>query len=361
MTDSKEVAKAPTYAQALEAFRGELHARADEIGSQLPSNIPRDRFLNAAIAAVRATPDLLNATRRSAFSALTKAAQDGLLPDGREGIITVYSVKGTMTAQWNPMVYGIRKRAREVDGIIIGTEVVYENDEFEQEAGDNPTITHKPAKLGTDRGKAIGVYAIFRHPQEGILSREVMSAQQVDDVREQSRAKGSLMWTKFWTEGWRKTVIRRGIKSVPVSPKLEMVVTRDDEQFDFAEQRQISAPTPPPLPPRLPPKPPAESDAEDQPADAPETPAAEADEADSAPGGKDAPGAESAGLLSDIDEALKSCLTRESVDEVFNDFDVQIEFADDEPALAKAFELRDLHRERVDKIAAAGDDFPGDR
>jgi recombination protein RecT len=224
-----------------EDFQAEIKNRADELASQLPSNVSRDRFINAAIAAVKQTPDILKATPRSLFAAITKAAQDGLMPDGREGIITLYG----QIAQWNPMIYGLRKRARELDGIIVDAQVVRENDIFDWEAGDNPRILHK-IKLG-DRGKMVGAYAIFKNSEEGIIAREVMDAEQIAKVREQSRAKDSLMWTKFDTEAWRKTVARRGFKSVPCSAPLERLVQRDDDLFDFTQDRQIAPPPPPAL------------------------------------------------------------------------------------------------------------------
>lgn len=211
-----------------EDFQVEIKNRADELASQLPSTITRERFINASIAAVKQTPDILKATPRSLFAAITKAAQDGLVPDGREGVITVY--KGT--AQWNPMAYGLRKRAREIDGILVDAQVIHANDQFDWSGGDEPHITHK-IKLG-DRGEMIGAYAIFKNAQEGILHREVMDAEQINATRNQSFAKDSLMWTKFVTEGWRKTVVRRGFKSVPCSAPLERLVTRDDENFDFS-------------------------------------------------------------------------------------------------------------------------------
>lgn len=226
---------------AWEDFQSEIESRADELASQLPSNVSKTRFLNAAVAAVKQTPDILKATPRSLFAAITKAAQDGLMPDGREGIITVYST----AAQWNPMIYGLRKRARELDGILVDAQVVRENDEFDWEAGDTPRLVHR-IKLG-ERGKMVGAYAIFKNGDEGILHREVMDAEQIAKVREQSRAKDSLMWTKFDTEAWRKTVARRGFKSVPCSAPLERLVQREDDMFDFTPERQIAPPPPPVL------------------------------------------------------------------------------------------------------------------
>lgn len=230
--------------EAWETFHDQILERADELATQLPPNLPRDRFIGAALAAVKSNPEILLATPRSLMSALTKAAQDGLLPDGREGIITTYKTtvkeagkagRTEIIAQWNPMFYGIRKRAREIDGIIIDAQVVFAGDDFEYELGDEPFIKHKPKPRteAVDASGGVAVYAIFRAADKSILHREVMWKPEVFATMNQSRAKGSLMWTTFWTEGWRKTVGRRAAKSVPVSPQLERLIQRDDENFVF--------------------------------------------------------------------------------------------------------------------------------
>ena len=232
-----------TQLTPFQAFQDEIVQREDEIASILPPHIPVDRFKSTAIIAIKENPDLLGVDRRSLHKAITQAAEDGLMPDGREGIITIYHEKRKRqnangawieervpVANWSPLLFGIRKRAREVCGIVIDTDIVYEKDSFRRRGGDNPCIEHEPPMLGQDRGKAVGVYAIFRKGNE-ILHREVMDASQVQDVRSQSRQKDSLMWTKFWTEGWRKSVLRRGIKTVPATPEFDRVVKRWDEDF----------------------------------------------------------------------------------------------------------------------------------
>jgi len=230
---------------AWETFETEMNARADQIASMLPSNVSRDRFLNSIIAAVKQNPDLLFCVPRTLFTAIVKSAQDGLIPDGSEGVILPYNNnvakrgepdRWEQHAQWNPMVKGIRKRAREIDGILIDAQVVHMQDHFLWEQGDEPRIEHTPAKLGTPRGVMIGSYAIFKREDGTILAREVMDAEAVTATSEQSKNKNGLMWTKFASEGWRKAVIRRGSKSVPaVSPALAQVINRDDENFDFGE------------------------------------------------------------------------------------------------------------------------------
>lgn len=256
-------------------FEALLEKQAPRIVALLPNNVKKERFLAAASAAVRQNPDLLKCTQRSLFNALAKAAQDGLLPDGREGVITSYNTKiavrenGALVdrwfpvASWNPMTFGLRKRARELDDIIIDAQVVHKADHFKRVQGDDPKIVHEPADLDSERGPMIGVYAIFKKDQT-ILHREVMNAKEVQDTRDQSKAKESLMWTTFASEGWRKAVIRRGIKTVPVSESLERAITREDETFDFDQRRDrqaenkpvVSAPSPPAAPPKAPPTPP---------------------------------------------------------------------------------------------------------
>ena len=219
-----------------QTFEAELKQREQAIVSMLPQHIGKQRFINSAIAAVKQTPDLLTATARSLFAAITKSAQDGLLPDGREGVITLYKEKQgdawVKVAQWNPMTFGLRKRARELDGVIVNAQVVHEHDRFIRHEGDEPHIEHHPAPLGQPRGPMIGAYAIIRNDSH-ILHREVMDAAQIEAVRAQSKAPDSLMWKKFTEEAWRKTVIRRAMKSVPCSEKLETIVRRHEDLFYF--------------------------------------------------------------------------------------------------------------------------------
>lgn len=226
-----------------ENFQSEIRAREREIVSLLPSHITKEKFINTAIAAVKQNPTILQATQRSLFAAIIKSAQDGIMPDGKEGFINTYNTKVSkrgeqdryeLVAQWSPMAYGLRKRARELDGILIDAQVVYKNDLFKRVQGDDPKIIHEPVAPGEAAGQMIATYAIFKREDGTILGREVMDAAQVAMVRAQSKAPDSLMWTKFETEGWRKSVIRRGMKSVPVSEKLENIIKRDDEAFDFS-------------------------------------------------------------------------------------------------------------------------------
>src|SRR5882762_1147619 len=107
----------------------------------LPAHIPVERFMRVVMTAIQENPDLVKADRRSLWNAAMKAAQDGLLPDRREGAIVVYGTQ----AQWLPMVAGIRKKVRNSGEIATwDVNVVHAKDAFEFELGDTPFIRHKP-------------------------------------------------------------------------------------------------------------------------------------------------------------------------------------------------------------------------
>lgn len=217
--------------QLFRQFRSELDQRADKIAALLPPTISRERFLHYARIAVSNQPRLLLCHRVSLHNAIMKAATDRLVPDGREGVIIPREEKGgLLTATWQPMAHGIRKRAAE-HGIIIDAKVVCAKDKFEWEEGLNPVLRHVPTPLDADPGDMIGAYAVFR--REGrVLHFEVMRKGQILAVKAISKQQNGLMWSKFEDQAWIKTVVRRASKSVPEMPELvQQVIERHDDDF----------------------------------------------------------------------------------------------------------------------------------
>lgn len=239
-----------------EQFSEEMNQPNRDWIALLPPTMNPDKFRACAITAIKQNPDLLRCTTRSLFNAISRAAQDGMMPDGREGFINSYNSKigkddngrdvYGMVAQWQPMAAGFRKRARELDQIIIDAQVVYQDDHFIWHQGDSPSIEHTPARMGQARGDKIGAYAIYKREDGTILHREVMDYGQIEKARAKSKAPDSLMWKDFPEEGYRKTVLRRGIKSVPVSEPMAAIIKRDDEHsFDLENQPPSGIAIPP--------------------------------------------------------------------------------------------------------------------
>lgn len=230
-------------------FETEFTAYADRhIATALPAHMPLSRFKRVVLTAVSLSPDLLNAERRSLFTACAKCAADGLVPDNREAALVVFNTK-TKDGGWEkrvqylPMIQGILKRARNTGELSsVSAQVVYENDDFDYVLGDEEQMTHKPPKLGMDRGKPIGAYAVAKL-KDGTIQREIMGFAEIEKARAVSRAKDapSGPWVQWWSEQARKTVARRLFKWLPNSADLGNLFG-DDEGGDMPALPMIQAP-----------------------------------------------------------------------------------------------------------------------
>jgi phage RecT family recombinase len=167
-------------------------------------------------------PELLECDRKSLLLATLRAANDGLIPDGREGTFVVFRdrKRNSKTAQWMPMYGGLLKKVRNTGELLsISANVVYQRDQFDYELGDDERIVHKPAVA--ERGPPIAAYAIARLKGGGV-EREVMPWADVLKVRDVSRARGEgTPWDVWESEMARKTVIRRLYKRLPSSTEMD--------------------------------------------------------------------------------------------------------------------------------------------
>jgi recombination protein RecT len=228
-------------------IRQNLNALAPEFKAALPPHISVEKFSRVAMTAVQNNPDLVAADRRSLFGAIVRLAQDGLLPDGREAALVLFGGK----AQAMPMIGGILKRIRQSGEVAkVSAQVVHENDHFLVKYGFDEDVEHSPPALDQPRGKAIGAYATAVL-KDGSRLLEVMSLEDIEKVRNVSRAKNNGPWVGWWGEMARKTVMRRLSKRLPMSTDLEEQIFSRDETlsvdgraFEAAnQQEQLPAPT----------------------------------------------------------------------------------------------------------------------
>lgn len=215
-------------------IRQELTRMQPQFEMALPKNgVDAARFTRIATTAILNDPKLMEADRTSLYSACMRAAQDGLLPDGREAALVVFSGKNGKIAQYMPMLAGILKKVRNSGELIsLTSNVVYSADQFDywvDESGEH--LTHRPNMLAPDRGKRSGVYAMAKTTDGGVYI-EVMSVAQVEQVRASSRAKDAGPWVSWWDEMSRKTVIRRLSKRLPMSTDLDSLIRADDNLYE---------------------------------------------------------------------------------------------------------------------------------
>lgn len=203
--------------------RTAIEKMAPSFKAALPAHVPVERFVRTVLTSIQTNPGLLDADRRTLFAAATKAAQMGLLPDGREGAIVQF--KGS--AQWMPMVAGLMKLVRNSGEISTwSVQAVYENDEFEYELGDSERIAHRPALR--NRGAVIGAYSIVTM-RDGERSREFMGVDEIEAIRKRSRSGNAGPWVSDFAEMAKKTVVRRHAKRLPMSTDLDDALRQDDD------------------------------------------------------------------------------------------------------------------------------------
>jgi len=215
------------------------------ISSALPETLSFDRFRGAVSLAVLRTPELVQDVR-GLLLACQQCASDGLLPDGREAALVVYSTnvrqpdgewKKVPKVQYQPMVWGLMKLARNTGEIsTLSARIVHDGDEFALEYGDDEHLVHRP-RIGSDLpGAPLYAYAIATM-RDGGREREVMSWAEIGEIMRRSKSaypdkdgrptKGP--WASDPEEMAKKTVLRRLMKRLPRSTQLESALSRGDD------------------------------------------------------------------------------------------------------------------------------------
>ena len=227
------VANVERKATPLQEARQQIDSMEGQFRMALPAHVPTERFMRVVMTALGANQDLLKCTRASLLAAAMKAAQDGLLPDGRDAAFVSFAG----VVQYMPMIGGILKKVRNSGELkTITAQVAYEKDKFFYRLGDDEMIEHEPF-LDGDRGKPRLVYAIARTKSDGIY-REIMTVADVEKVRSISKAKNNGPWVQWWDEMAKKTVLRRLSKRLPMSTDLDDIMRRDDDLYDLRGARE---------------------------------------------------------------------------------------------------------------------------
>ncbi len=221
---------------------------ASQLKMALPDHISVEKFQRTVMTAVNKDASLLQADRRSLFTACVESAQDGLLPNGKEAALVIFNTKNRTTNQWEkrvqymPMIQGIYKRARNSGEIsMLSAHLVHENDDFDYQLGFSPNLVHKPA-LG-NRGAIIGVYAVAEL-KDSTRELEFMNVEEIEAVRATSKAKDNGPWVAWWGEMARKTAVRRLAKRLPVSSDVERLINSVDAMHAYDESKKPVEPEP---------------------------------------------------------------------------------------------------------------------
>jgi recombination protein RecT len=236
-----QIAERKKEQSPLLVLKTQIDQRQGEFARALPAHIPVERFTRVIMTAVQSEPDLLTADRSSFLTACLRSAQDGLLPDKRDGAIVIYNSKvkregkeaWIKMAQWMPMIGGILKKVRNSGKLAtITARVVYGGDHFRYWVDDDGEHVDFEPSDSPDKSIVRRVFAMAK-TTDGELYVEPLTADDIEKIRSVSRSRDKGPWVDWWEEMAKKSALRRLAKRLPNSSDLDDLLRRDDELYDL--------------------------------------------------------------------------------------------------------------------------------
>jgi len=249
MADNKQVAPQATEPKLSMKQRAEsvLQGIREIVTTALPSTISRDAFRDVFLTVALKEPKIFAANRESLQQALIASARAGLMPDGKMAALVPFmnnksKKDNKLEVQFIVMVMGYIHLFKKHGGVhSMAVNVVYSNDEFEYVEGDNTILRHRPMAFAEpeERGDMVGVYGIFKDAEGRVMHREVMGRGAVMKAKAVSKMSGSGPWQQFEEEMWRKTLVRRAAKYLPLTAEAQKILDAEDSatiDFDLPTQ-----------------------------------------------------------------------------------------------------------------------------
>lgn len=213
-------------------------ATLDQFRQALPSHFPADRMRRLALTAFRQSPKLRECDPASVMAAIMTAAQHGL-EIGIQGkaYLAPYGRECTLIVGYRGLIELVLR-----SGMVrtIAAHVVYRTDDFSIAYHEAVPFVHIPNLDRPAGDKIIGVY-MHAVTATGEHVIEWMTTNEVEAVRNRSRAGKSGPWVTDWTEMARKTVVRRGVKYLSMSTEVADVLAAEDAQ-EHAPRIEVSQP-----------------------------------------------------------------------------------------------------------------------
>ena len=185
------------------------------------------KFVSSMTTCIASDPKLLSCTPESLMGAFYECARVDLFPSNQIGECYILPYKDK--AQFQMGYKGFVTLFYRSGVSTISSDIVRENDKFENIKGTDPKIIHIPAD--TNRGKAIGAYAFAK--LNGEIIHQYMNKEEIMKIKELSPAKTSKYspWNsnqdpQKWM--WQKTVIKQLAKLLPTTEALSHAIHLDN-------------------------------------------------------------------------------------------------------------------------------------
>lgn len=200
-----------------------IERQKPEIARALPKHMDPDRLARIATTVLRQTPQLGQCTPESFLGALMTCAQLGLEPGPLgHAYLVPYGREVTFIPGYRGLVE-LARRSGQVQSV--QARIVRDGDEFDYEFGLEPKLYHRPT---ADADKPVThAYAVLRL-KDGGVDFDVMTRAEIDAIRKRSRTGDRGPWATDYAEMAKKTVLRRLLKTAPMSIEYQQAVAQEE-------------------------------------------------------------------------------------------------------------------------------------
>lgn len=203
--------------QTMDNLQAMLATCEQQLEAALPDTAlisAHDVMTSVKIAASKNTA-ILRCTQESILRSALHAAKFGLDPSGalRSAYLVPYGQECQLIIGYGGFLDLAHRAAANTQ---IDVQLVYAGDQIDIQMGTAPTLIHKPDLNRRRDAKVIGCYALIT-PEVGPRKVEYMSDDEIMKVAARSRAFKQGPWQTDPGEMKRKTVLRRGVKWIPMS------------------------------------------------------------------------------------------------------------------------------------------------
>ena len=211
-----------------------LEKSKNEIAKALPKSITPERVARIALTTLRKNPGLLECDPNSFLGAVMQASQLGFELDDNLGLAYLVPFFNKKTGRKEVQLIigyrGLIELARRSGQLrSINAHIVYENEPFTLEYGLLETLKHVPLPP-SKRGKDIkGVYAVATMI-DGLKTFDFLWQEEIESIKKSSKAGDNTMspWVTHEEEMMKKTVIRRMMKYLSLSPEITKATVIDE-------------------------------------------------------------------------------------------------------------------------------------
>lgn len=200
----------------------------------MPRGAEARQLVRDALTALRQVPNLAKCDHTTVLGALMRCAQLGLRPGPSDlvHLIPFWNSKRRIHEAQVVVDYKGYIHLGHNAGTVIRAHSIHTNDLFEIEYGIDDRLVHKPPPFGTDRGPAIGYYAVAKWATGHayiLMTRQEVEAHRDKYSKSWAKDGERSTWGTAFDSMAKKTCVRELRKWMPMSTEMQTAVAVDGQ------------------------------------------------------------------------------------------------------------------------------------